>query len=378
MIPSQKSESVVREIGELRDAIADIMNSGNPLTFMEVCGTHTMEIHRNGIPSLLPRSVNLLSGPGCPVCVTPVGYVDHAIELARLDRVILATFGDLIRVPGSYASLEQERAEGASVEVVYSPLEALQLARNNPEKEIVFLGVGFETTAPVTAASLAQAEKDNIKNYSILSAHKIIPPAMKALAGVEGLNVDGFCCPGHVSAIIGSKPYEFLAREHKIPCVVAGFEPLDIMQSILMLILMCRRNEANVEIQYSRVVRREGNARAREVMSMVYTAEDSEWRGLGSIPGSGLGVSDDYADWDAKRKFKVETPEPREPEGCICGAILCGIKTPPDCPLFGETCNPGRPVGACMVSSEGTCAAHFKYRNVAVSGDRLSNKKPAM
>lgn len=342
--------------------MAQAMTSRAPLTFMEVCGTHTMAIHRNGIPSLLPEKINLLSGPGCPVCVTPVSYLDHAIELARLDGVILATFGDLIRVPGSYSSLERVRAEGARVEVVYSPLEALSLAKKNKDSEVVFLGVGFETTAPVVAGSLAQAKKENISNYSVLAAHKVIPPAMKALVESEELDIDGFCCPGHVSAIIGAHPYRFLAEDHGIPCVVAGFEPLDIMQSLLMLVLGCGDNEAKVEIQYRRVVRPEGNVRAQELISNVFSPADTEWRGLGTIPGSGLVISKEYEDWDAGRKFGVELPDPIEPKGCICGSVLRGVKKPEDCPLFGDGCDPSHPVGACMVSSEGTCAAHFKYR----------------
>lgn len=359
---SNSYQKAIKEVNELSDSIAETMSSSKPLTFMEVCGTHTMAIHRNGIPSLLPEKLNLLSGPGCPVCVTPVSYLDHAIELARLDGVVLATFGDLIRVPGSYSSLERARAEGARVEVVYSPLEALSLAKKNKESEVVFLGVGFETTAPVVAGSLAQARKENIPNYSVLAAHKVIPPAMKALVESEELDIDGFCCPGHVSAIIGAHPYNFLAKEHGIPCVIAGFDPLDIMQSLLMLVLGCGENEAKVEIQYRRVVRPEGNVRAQELIADVFSHADTEWRGLGVIPGSGLVISEEYEDWDAGRKFKVELPDPIEPKGCICGSVLRGVKKPEDCPLFGEGCNPSHPVGACMVSSEGTCAAHFKYR----------------
>jgi hydrogenase expression/formation protein HypD len=356
-------EKLREELARLSEAISKSAE-GLSLKLMEVCGTHTMAIRRHGIPALLPDSIRLLSGPGCPVCVTPVGYIDHAVELARLPEVTIATFGDLVRVPGSSTSLEKERARGARIEVVYSPLDALGLARKRPEEQIVFLGVGFETTAPGVASSIHQASREGLENYSVLSAHKLIPPAMRGLAASDDLDLDGFLCPGHVSAIIGGRAYDFLAADCGRACVVAGFEPLDILKSVLMLVDQVKRNRPTVEIQYRRVVRPEGNHKAREIMERVFEPADTRWRGLGSIPGSGLRVRSEHEAFDAARRFAVELPQPREPAGCICGKILSGVADPADCALFGNACTPASPVGACMVSSEGTCAAHYKYKGV--------------
>ena len=330
------------------------------MTFMEVCGTHTMSIARNGIRELLPESVRLISGPGCPVCVTPNQTMDRAVALSRQPDVIVTTFGDMMKVPGSSSSLDREHARGGDVRIVASTLEALRIAEKNPKKWMVFLGVGFETTAPTVAASLMEAKHRGLKNYSVLSAHKVIPPAMEALC-VGDVRIDGFLCPGHVSAIIGSKPYEPLTRRHGMGCVVAGFEPLDVLQSLLMLVDQVKNQKPAVEIQYTRVVKPEGNTRAQKVMDEVFEVDDSAWRGLGSIPMSGLRIRDSFAAWDAEVQIPVEVEPQREPKGCLCGEMLQGKVRPPECGHFGKSCTPDDPVGPCMVSSEGTCAAYYKY-----------------
>ena len=331
------------------------------MTFMEVCGTHTMAIARNGIRELLPRNITLISGPGCPVCVTPNRTIDFAIAISRKPDVIVTTFGDMMKVPGSSSSLDGEHAKGNEVRVVTSTLEALAVAERHPEKKVVFLGVGFETTTPTVAASLIEAKKQDLKNYFVLAAHKVIPPAMEALSRGE-IKIDGYICPGHVSAIIGSKPYEFLAKEFGISCVVVGFEPLDILQGIDMLVEQIMRKEPRVEIQYSRVVKSEGNSTAQDVIYEVFEPCDSEWRGIGNIPKSGLKIRNVFSNWDAELQIPVEVEPTREPKGCLCGQVLQGLVKPPECRHFGKTCTPGYPVGPCMVSSEGTCAAYFKYK----------------
>ena len=346
----------------LADRIGRLVASRKePMTFMEVCGTHTMAIYQYGIRSLLPPEVRLISGPGCPVCVTPNGYVDRAIALSRLPGVIITTFGDMVRVPGSSSSLIEERAKGADVRIVYSPLDAVKLAVANPDRKVVFLGVGFETTAPVIAGSILAAEAAGTANYSVLAAHKTIPVPMQVLSSDPDLKIDGYLCPAHVSAIIGADAYGTLASEQKVPCVVTGFEPTDVMQGIEMLAHQVITGESRVEIQYRRVVSREGNSKAREVMARVLTPFDAEWRGIGVIPGSGLKINDAYAAFDAEKVLPVEVEPAMEHAGCLCGEILKGKVSPFDCPLFGKACSPEAPVGACMVSSEGTCAAAYKY-----------------
>jgi hydrogenase expression/formation protein HypD len=330
------------------------------VTLMEVCGTHTVAIARNGIRDLLPQRVRLVSGPGCPVCVTPVGYTDHALALARLPAVVLASFGDMLRVPGSSGSLAAEVARGAQVEVVTSTLDALALARAHPDRQVVFLAVGFETTAPTVAAAVLAARQEGLDNFSILCAHKTVPRALQHLAARPDFSVHGLICPGHVSAIIGTRPYESLARRG-VPCVVGGFEALDILATVARLLELLARGESRVENTYRRVVREEGNSRARAISEQVFEPCDAGWRGLGQIPGSGLALRPELSDFDAARRFEVELEPPREPPGCICGEVLCGTAEPADCPLFGETCTPESPAGACMVSGEGTCAAHFRY-----------------
>lgn len=331
------------------------------IKLMEVCGSHTMAIARYGIRKLLPGNVKLISGPGCPVCVTANSYLDKAIALARMPQVIISTFGDMMRVPGSTSSLELERSTGCDIRVVYSTLDAITLAQNNPDKEIVFLGVGFETTAPTIAASILRAQQLDLKNFSVLCAHKTMPKPMEAIAGGERVSLQGFICPAHVSTIIGSHPYEFLAEKYQKACVITGFEPLDVLEAIHMLIEQVRQNNPRVEIQYSRVTTVDGNLAALQIMDNVFEPCDAEWRGLGTIPGSGLQINSRYQIFDADNRFDVEVEPTQEAEGCICGDVMQGIASPVDCPLFGTVCTPEDPVGACMVSSEGSCAASYKY-----------------
>ncbi|HWI40579.1 MAG TPA: hydrogenase formation protein HypD, partial [Verrucomicrobiae bacterium] len=325
------------------------------------CGTHTMAIYQYGIRSLLPPHVRLISGPGCPVCVTPNGYVDRAVACCRLPDTVVATFGDMVRVPGSSSSLMEERAKGADVRIVYSPLDAVALAAKNPYKRVIFLGVGFETTAPTVAGSILAAEAKGLSNYFVLASHKTIPVPMQLLSSDPELRIDGYICPAHVSVIIGSDAYRFLAEENGVPCVVTGFEPGDMIRGIEMLVRQVVEGRSEVEVEYSRVVKREGNLRAQEVLREVFIPFDAEWRGVGVIPGSGLRIAPKYARFDAELQVPVRVEEPREHRGCLCGEILKGKVTPFDCSLFGTTCTPEAPVGACMVSSEGTCAAAYRY-----------------
>jgi hydrogenase expression/formation protein HypD len=332
-----------------------------PVTFMEVCGTHTMSIYQYGIRSLLPPQVRLISGPGCPVCVTPIGYVDQAVAYARRPDTVVATFGDMLRVPGSTSSLMQERAKGADVRIVYSTLDAVALAERNPEKKVVFLGVGFETTAPTIAGSILTAASRGVTNYFVLAAHKTIPIPMQVLSSDPELGIGGYICPAHVSTIIGGNAYRFLAEELGVPCVLTGFEPADVMHGVAMLVKQIVEKRCEVEIQYSRFVSWEGNRKAQALLAEVFTPADTAWRGIGVIPGSGLAIAEKYAAYDAEKALPVEVEEPREPLGCLCGEVLKGKVSPCECPLFGNACTPENPVGACMVSSEGSCAAAYKY-----------------
>ncbi len=333
-----------------------------PINLMEVCGTHTMSIHKFGIKGLLPQNIRLISGPGCPVCVTPNPYLDRAISLSLKKNVLIATFGDMLRVPGSTRSLEQVRAQGGRVKMVYSPIDALNLATENPGIQVVFLAVGFETTSPTIAATVWEAEQKGIENFLVLVGHKLIPPAMKALVADPRIKISGFLCPAHVSAIIGLEPYQFLARDYKIPCVVVGFEPLDILQGILMLAEMIVSGKAEVQNQYRRVVRPQGNRKAQEILDKTFEPADSEWRGLGKIPSSGCRLKPELGHRDAEQAIAVEVEPAKEHRGCKCGEVLQGLIEPPRCPLYGRACNPEKPIGPCMVSSEGTCAAYFKYQ----------------
>ncbi len=332
-----------------------------PVRFMEVCGTHTMAIARFGLKSLLPPQIRLVSGPGCPVCVTPVSYLDHAIALALLPDVVVATFGDLMRVPGSCSSLMIERARGADVRVVYSALDAVKLAVELPQKRVVFLGVGFETTTPTIAAAIASARQQQLSNFFVLTSHKTMPEAMRLLSTDPQLQIRGYLCPAHVSTVTGSEAYRPLAEEFGIPCVVTGFEPADVLQGVLMLLRQCCSGRAVVENQYARAVSRQGNPRAQALVTGLFKCCDTTWRGLGMIPGSGLALRDEYACFDAARMVPVELPEAAEPAGCCCGEVLTGRMSPRECPLFGAACTPETPVGACMVSSEGSCAADWRY-----------------
>ena len=341
------------------------MLSKRPLSLMEVCGSHTVSIFRHGIRNLLPKTIRLLSGPGCPVCVTAARDIDRALVLARTPGVVFSTFGDMMRVPGSSGSLQEARAQGADVRIVYSPLDALNFASREPEKKIVFFGVGFETTSPLIAATLKKAIYSGIKNFTVFSVHKLIPPALKALVSSQEIEIDGFILPGHVSAIIGTGPYEFLAGENHIPAVVSGFEPLDILQSIWMLVAQAERDEAKVEIQYKRVVSAEGNRRALQWLGEIFEPVDDCWRGLGSIPQSGLKLRQEWREWDAEGSFDFPTESAKDDPRCQCGKVLRGTLLPPECPLFSKICTPENPLGPCMVSSEGTCSAYFRYHSRA-------------
>lgn len=331
------------------------------IKLMEVCGSHTMAIARYGIRKLLPENVRLISGPGCPVCVTSNSYLDKAIAISRLPDVIISTFGDMMRVPGSTSSLEKERSRGGDIRIVYSTLDAVALAEKNPDKQIIFLGVGFETTAPTIAASILRAEELQLQNYSVLCANKTMPRPMEVIAGGDKVDLQGFICPAHVSTIIGSRPYEFLAKKYNKACVIAGFEPLDILESVRMLIDQIRENHIVVEIQYTRVTTVEGNPTALQMMSQVFEQCDAEWRGLGTIPESGLKICDNFSTYNADIRFDIEVEPTIEANGCICGEVMQGVSEPRECTLFGTVCTPEDPVGACMVSSEGSCAAAFKY-----------------
>jgi len=354
-----RDKDLIRSIAE---KIKGIASSNKSYRFMEVCGTHTMSIARFGLRHILPSNVKLLSGPGCPVCVTPTSFIDKVVSYAELEDVIITTFGDMIKVPGSKSSLENVRSERGNVKVVYSTTDALKLAAKNPNKKIIFLGIGFETTAPTIAAAIKEAKNKRIDNFFILSGHKIMPPALKALIYDKDLNLDGFILPAHVSTIIGSKPYSFISKEYGIPCVIAGFEPLDVMQGIYMLIRQVQEERPKVEIQYNRVVKPAGNRLAQDILGEVFRVIDSEWRGLGVIPKSGLAIKRGFSNIDAEKNFKVKIPKSvMDRKGCICGEVLKGLKEPEACRLFGKACTPQNPVGPCMVSSEGTCSAWYAY-----------------
>jgi hydrogenase expression/formation protein HypD len=335
--------------------------SDQQINLMEVCGTHTMAIFRSGIKQLLPKNINLISGPGCPVCVTSQADIDQMLELAGIKETIITTFGDMLKVPGTKSSLEKIRSAGADIRPVYSPLDALELARKNKDQQVIFLAVGFETTSPVIASVVYDAKRQGLNNFSVYSCHKLIPPAMAALLKAEEIKIHGFLCPGHVTTIIGTRAYEFIAQEFKIPCVVSGFEPTDILETILMLLKQTRRRSAKVEIQYKRAVRPQGNIAAQQMLKKVFSPCDADWRGLGLIPGSGLKLNPAYAAFDAKAKFKIKRLKAMEPKNCSCGEVLRGVKTPAQCKLFAKVCNPENPFGPCMVSTEGTCAAWYKY-----------------
>ena len=335
-----------------------------PWTIMEVCGGQTHSLVKNGILNMLPPEVNMVHGPGCPVCVTPLSLIDKAIFLAEERGVILCSFGDMLRVPGASRSLLEAKAGGADVRILYSPLEAVKIAEQNPNKEVVFFAVGFETTAPANALSVLHAERMGVRNYSILASHVLVPPAIRAVMDDPESRIEGFLAAGHVCTIMGTDEYGPLVDQYRIPVVVTGFEPVDLLQGILMVVRQLEAGEARLENQYTRMVRPEGNPTAMATISAVFEVTDRTWRGMSEIPESGYRVRDEYAAYDATRKFSVDIPETPENPACISGSIMKGLAKPHDCPNFGTSCVPERPLGAPMVSSEGACAAYYHFRGV--------------
>lgn len=350
----QLAKNLVQEITKLALQLPQVK-------IMEVCGTHTVSIFKSGIRSLLPENVKLVSGPGCPVCVTPNNYIDQSIWLALEKGVILTSFGDMLKVPGSKYSLAQAKSLGADIRVVYSTLDALKIAEENPEREVVFLGIGFETTTPTVASAVLLAAEQGLNNFSIIGSHKTIPAALRALAENKEIGIDAFLLPGHVSAIIGLEPYVFIANEYNLPGVIAGFESVDILMGIYEILQMLIKGQAQILNAYPRIVKTEGNPVAREIVNRIFQPADAYWRGIGLIPETGLELKDQYKTFDAKEKFNIPDFSAHEPKGCRCGEVLRGLVTPPECPLFSRKCTPETPVGACMVSIEGTCAAYYRY-----------------
>lgn len=344
------------------DLIKSLYNKINrQISLMEVCGTHTVSIFKHGIRIILPDGLRLLSGPGCPVCVTSIRDIDKVIALSMLDNIVLCTFGDMMRVPGTKKSLYEARAEGADIRVVYSPLDCLNIAKENSNKSVIFFSAGFETTVPSVAATLFEAEGQKINNFYIYSVNKLVPPAIDALLRSDDVNIDGFILPGHVSTIIGVHPYAFIAEKYKKPAVITGFSAEDILAGIAMLLKQIADGRAEVEIQYKSVVREEGNQKALIFINEFFESCDSYWRGIGLLQNSGLRLREKYIHRDAEAIFNIDVPEALEPKGCQCGLVLRGIKIPPECLLFGKTCTPDKPIGACMVSTEGSCAVYYKY-----------------
>ena len=341
--------------------IKTLAGYGRRYNFMEVCGTHTNTFYRFGLAKLLPENVRLISGPGCPVCVTDESYIDNAIMLAGLKDTIIATFGDMIKVPGRGSTLYRERAKGRDIRIVYSSLDVLRIAEDNPSKNVVFLGVGFETTAPTIAMAIIEAKKKGLANFFVYSAHKAIPPAMEAILKDKNVALDGFILPAHVSSIIGADGYKFL-KKFKIPGVIAGFEPLDMLEGILMLIREVKSGSAEIGNEYTRAVKRGGNKIAQNVLKKVFIASDASWRGIGEIPKSGLAIRKEFSAYDAEKRFSIRNKKVSVNRYCLCGEVIKGVKMPSDCELFAKSCNPENPKGPCMVSSEGTCGIHYKYR----------------
>jgi hydrogenase expression/formation protein HypD len=369
-----KARAIIKGI---EDLVAQIeICRRRPLQIMEVCGGHTHTIFRFGIQTMLPEQIELVHGPGCPVCVLPMGRVNDCVAIAETPGVIFTTFGDAMRVPGSHRSLMQAKADGADVRMVYSPLDALGLARANPNREVVFFGLGFETTMPSTALTVLQAEAEGIRNFSLFCNHITIVPTIKAILDSPELTLDGFLGPGHVSMVIGTRPYEFVARHYRRPLVVTGFEPLDVLQSIWMVLRQILESRCEVENQYTRVVPDAGNAAGLEAVARVFELREFfEWRGLGSIDHSGIRIREAYARYDAERKFKVPALRIADPKSCQCGEVLKGVIKPWQCKVFGTACKPETPLGALMVSSEGACAAYYQYGNLADS--RRAHASPA-
>lgn len=348
----------------LTERISALLERSGPLRLMEICGTHTMAIAKTGLKSLLPKELTLVSGPGCPVCVTPTGEMDAVLALCENSRITIATYGDLLRVPGSRRgeSLLRKKALGASVEAVYSPMDALALAKKHPDRELVFLGVGFETTAPGTAACILEAEREKISNFSVLCLLKRTEPALRALITAEDFAVNGFLCPGHVAAITGAESFAFLAQEYGLPAVVSGFEAADLLYSVLELVQMAAEDKAELKNEYVRLVQPGGNPAAQAMMKQVFLPCDSHWRGLGLVRDGGMAIRPEYAGFDAQKRFGISAPQSREIPGCSCAQVIRGVTMPQECALFGKGCTPADPVGPCMVSGEGACAAAWKYR----------------
>jgi hydrogenase expression/formation protein HypD len=354
----------------ISDEIAKL-SQARSLKLMEVCGGHTHTIYKHGIEDVLPASIDLVHGPGCPVCVLPMGRIDDAIAIARMDGVIFTTFGDMMRVPGSKGSLLDAKADGADVRFVYSPLDALKLARQHPERQVVFFAIGFETTAPSTAVTLLRAKAEGIKNFWVFCNHVTIIPAIKAILDSPDLRLDGFVGPGHVSMVIGMRPYSFIARQHHKPVVIAGFEPLDIIQSVYLIVKQLAEGRAEVENQYARVVRAEGNVKALQAMAAAMELRPFfEWRGLGFITQSALKLRGEFADWDAELRYQVPGLRVADPKACQCGEVLKGVIKPWECRVFGTACTPETPIGTCMVSPEGACAAYFNYGRFSMASER--------
>ena len=360
-------KAAARLIGEIRRI------TSRPWTIMEICGGQTHAIVKHGLDQLLPPQITLLHGPGCPVCVTPVELIDKAITLARRKDTILCSFGDMLRVPGSQYDLLSVKAEGGDVRTVYSPLDALQVAIANPAREVVFFAVGFETTAPANAMAVMQASKLGIANFSLLVAQVLVPPAIEAILSAEDCRVQGFLAAGHVCTVMGYTEYEPLAQKYKVPIIVTGFEPLDILQGVLLAVAQLEQGKATVENQYSRAVQREGNLPAKRIISEVFETTDRKWRGIGEIPGSGLRLRNAFVSYDAEKRFGLVEQKTAEAAECISGLVLQGKRRPTECPAFGKRCTPEHPFGATMVSSEGACAAYYKYRDA--NADVKSTRK---
>jgi hydrogenase expression/formation protein HypD len=351
-----RDEALVRNYLDQLHAITT-----RPWTIMEICGGQTHSLVKNGILEMLPENITMVHGPGCPVCVTPLGIIDEAIYLAEKENVILCSFGDMLRVPGSSRSLLEAKANGGDVRIVYSPLEAVNLAQQNPEREVVFFAVGFETTAPANALAVIQADKLGVKNFSILASHVLVPPAMEAILSDPETRIDAFLAAGHVCTIMGMEEYYPVAKKYQTPIVVTGFEPVDLLQGILMAVTQLEQGEVKVENQYARVVLREGNQRAQQTIHEVFDVADRKWRGIGTIPMSGYEVKEDYKSYNARVKFNLDFQSTNENTACISGEIMKGLKKPHQCPMFGTKCQPEHPLGAPMVSSEGACAAYYQY-----------------
>ena len=350
--------------------MASLVEPGRTMRVMEVCGGHTHTIYRHGLEGLVPPEVEFVHGPGCPVCVIPMGRVDDAISIAERPNVIFTTFGDMLRVPGGRGSLLEAKARGADVRMVYSPLDALDIARQNPDRNVVFFAVGFETTAPATAVTMLRARDDGLRNFSAFCNHVTIVPPLRAILDSPGLKLDAFIAPGHVSTVIGTHPYDFIPSEYGKPVVVAAFEPIDILLATLMVVRQLREGRCDVENQYTRVVRPEGNARAQEVIAETMELRETfEWRGLGSIPESALRLRPEFADWDAEVRFDLPGVRVADPKACQCGEVLIGAIKPQECRVFGTACTPETPIGTCMVSSEGACAAYYAYGRLAGERD---------